>query len=376
MRIAAVSAALLATVLAGPALAKQPAAPAQKPAAAAPKAPQPAAKEAKPSMATLAALGDAKAQFAMGQALIRKSPAEALEWFGLAAAGGLPEAAIEVAKAFEQGAGTLGKNPTEAARWWYLAGMMGSEPAQARFLDLFLSGQAPAVGGAEVVRWLAPRVAQGDVRAMLALGAMYENPRGPVYNPAQAEHWYMEAALAGDAEAQFRLGRLALRLPGQWRVVTDKEKGEFRVFASKQAAREAGFEPDVIEITRPGMLAAEHWLTAAARQDHAEAQYMLGTVKLAGIELPFDLEGGTRWLEAAAEQNHPAALAALADLAAKGQGFHGSDPVFAWACLDLAIQAGRKDATEIRDALGKSMNGRQLNRARQIAQDLREIRGM
>jgi TPR repeat protein/membrane associated rhomboid family serine protease len=52
--------------------------------------------------------------------------------------------------------------------------------------------------------------AQGNARAMLALGETHELGHGVVKNLSQAVHWYSEAAQRGNAEAQYRLGRMSL----------------------------------------------------------------------------------------------------------------------------------------------------------------------
>jgi TPR repeat protein len=170
---------------------------------------------------------------------------------------------------------------------------------------------------------------------------------------------------------------MLLAEPGAWRLVYKEPEREAKntardkYYSTRAAAVAAAGDERFPDPVRPGMVEAESWLREAARQGHAEAQYALGMAFLGGMDLPFDLGEAVRWLSAAAWNGHGPALMQLADLAAKGQGFGGKDTVRAWVAYDLAAAQGLKPAEEARDRLGKAMNPRQLNRARQVAQDLR-----
>ncbi|MBC7905631.1 MAG: sel1 repeat family protein [Rhodospirillaceae bacterium] len=378
MRIA-VAAALLASLTASSALAQTPPRPNKTPQAAA-KPVQPAA-PAKPSLAQLAAQGDASAQYLLGQAYrdgkgVKKNLAEAASWFAIAAGNGEKGAAMDLARAYEQGAG-LPRDLHQAAQWWFRAGNLGDEAAKARFLELFLAEETDQIGGPTGAAWLEAVAATGNVDAILALGEAYEKGEGLPADPAKARQWYLEAAYGNDAEAKFRLGRMLLTEPGAWRLVYKDRSREVdnkerdKLYATRAAATQAGGDDREPDVVRPGMVEAEQWLLDAARHGHAEAQYMLGMAYLGGMDLPFSLTNSIGWLSAAAWNGHAPALMVLADLAAKGQGFAGKDPVRAWVNYEMAAAQGAKVAEEARDRLGKSMNQRQLGRARQVAQDLR-----
>lgn len=373
MRIAAVTAVLLATALAGPALA-QPANPVPQ---------QLAAKPAKGKDALLDAArqGDPEAQVQLGRAYllgkgvkgVRKDPAEAAVWLSLAAAWGRADAAAELARAHEKGAGVK-KDAVEAARWWFRAGKLGDEAARERFVEMFLAGETDGIGGTEAAGWLTARAQAGDDKAILGLASMYEQGRGIPADAGEALRWYLRLALDGHAEARYRLGRMLLAAPSLWRAPEDEVKdGQWTgpVWHATEPKTDSH-----AYLGRPGMVAGERWLRAAARQGHAEALYLLASARLGGIDLPFDLTEAVTELEAAAQKGHAGALVAIAELANRGQGYHGKDPVRAWVSYDLAAELGRKDAELSRDLLAKTMSARQLARARQLAQDLRDIRGM
>lgn len=376
MRIAALIAALVALQVAtGTAQAQSPVTSPSLPAH-----PRP---EPRPDPLELAQSGDVSAQYRLAKAYltgtglagIKRNIAEGLSWLALAAVGGSTQAALDLAQSYERGLG-VEASEVEAARWWLQAGRLGDETARERFLEMLMAGQIDRLMAPDAARWLEAKADQGDIQSMLGLGRLYELGRGVPAEHARAERWYLEAARLGDSEAQFRLGRLYLKQAGAWQVPVKDGFERFAFKLSPRQARDEGIDGDKLTYIRPGMLKAEYWLGVAARRGHAEAQYLLGISKVQGIDLPFDAARGFGWLQAAAERNHLGALAALAGLAERGHGLPEKDPVRAWANYDLAAHLGRKDAGQARDSLAKTLTPRQLSRARAIAQDLREFRGM
>lgn len=376
MRIA-VAAALLLPLIAGQALAQTPP---TKPAKPSKQVTQPQA-PAKPSLAQLAAQGDAEAQYQLGLAHrdgkgAKRSAVDAAAWFAIAAGNGVAPAAVELARAYEQGAG-VARNQAEAARWWYRAGELGDETARARFLALLLAGETGGFAGPAAVQWLEPAAQGGDVRAILGLGEIFEKGLGLPGDFGKARSWYLQAAYAGNVEAKYRLGRLLLAQPSAWRLLyKDPEREKTnperdRLYTSRAAALEAAGDDRWVDIIRPHLVEGERWLTEAARQGHVDAQFTLGSAYLGAVDLPFDLIQGLGWLSAAAWGGHPGAMMVVADLAAKGQGFSGKDPVRAWVNYDVAAAMGHRPAEEARDRVAKMLTPRQLVRAQRLAADLR-----
>jgi len=300
---------------------------------------------------------------------------QAYLWFGLAAAQGSPAAAIEAAKACETGAGVT-RNLERAGQWWYRAAQLGDMSARQHWADLFISGQIHSVGGIEGVSWIGDLARRGHLRAAIALGTAYETGQGIPADQGQAEAWYRRAAvLQGDAEARFYLGRLLLARPAAWRVLDEED---WTAKDAEQHGRPLGplwypASPDGADDKavhfRPGIDEGARWLTLAAEAGEAEAQYWLGKALAEGKELAMDPPMAVRWLQAAATQRHPAASMLLAEMAARGEGFPAKDPVRAYVLYDRAAVLGQPGAAEARDALGRTL-GRQLSRARQLAEDL------
>lgn len=381
MRIAAAVAALLALSL-----------PLADGAGAAPKkaGKQASAAEARHAgLVSAAANGDLEAQYQLavtyrdGGHGLKADAQVALVWFTLAGAEGHVAAAVEAAKACEAGRG-IKRDLNAAGNWWYKAGALGEPQARKRWVELFLEGEVHAIGSRDGIAWLAEAAQGGDLQAMMALADVLERGHSVAADPDQAESLYRQAALLyGDVEARFRLGRLLLARPAMWRKPAEEE------WSTKEAERKShpfgavwyaakplnADEAKAVQL-RPGINEGERWLRSAARRGHAEAQYLLGSAKVAGMELPLDMVEGVAWLEAAAVQGHAEALLALGDLAAKGQGFHAKDPIRAYVMYDLAVAQGEESAKAARDAVAKGMNQRQAGRARQLVQELRDLAGL
>nr|WP_068428109.1 SEL1-like repeat protein [Magnetospirillum sp. XM-1]CUW37184.1 conserved protein of unknown function\ len=381
MRIAAAVAALLALSL-----------PLAEGAGAAPKKgakPAAAAEPRHAGLAAAAANGDMEAQYQLAVAYrdgghgLKADARAALVWFTLAGAEGHVAAAAEAAKAFEAGKG-VARDLNAAGNWWYKAGTLGDARGRARWVDLFLDGEVHAIGSRDGIAWLAEAAQNGDLRAMMGLADVLERGHGVAPDVGQAEAWYRQAALLyGDVEARFRLGRLLLARPAMWRKpaeeewnLKDAERKSHPFGAVWYAAKPLNAEEGQAVQLRPGINEGERWLRSAARRGHAEAQYLLGSAKVAGMELPMDMVEGVAWLEAAAVQGHAEALVALGDLAAKGQGFYAKDPIRAYVMYDLAAAQGEEGAKAARDAIAKGMNQRQTARARQLVQELRDLAGL
>jgi TPR repeat protein len=387
MRIVAVIAALLVLEMPLAALAKPHTAPAAKSAKTAAVAAAAKSAEARHiSLFTSATQGNVEAQYQLAQAFrdgrgAKRDSRAALTWFSLAGTNGMADAAVEAAKAYENGQGTA-RDLVEAGRWYYRAGTLGHAAARQKFVDLFIGGKIPSVGGIAGAEWIGAQVEHSDLKAMIALGEAWEKGEGVAPNSARAEHWYRLAAdLYADAEARFRLGRLLAYKPAAWRVLDDEQWNEKDLKRDQQfgavwlAAKPEENADKAVQFL-PGIVEGERWLVLAANQGHAGAQALLGQLYLGGVDLPFDAVSGTSWLEAAAAQNQPEALMALAESAASGLGFFTKDPVRAYVLFDLAAAVGRSDADGAREHVAKALSPKQLARARQLAEDSREMRGL
>jgi TPR repeat protein len=376
-----------APVGAEPATAKVPAKAAQKTAKSAKPAKVAAAEPHQSPLMIAAQKGDADAQYQLGMALLeghgtKADPKAALIWFELGGANGSKAAAAAAARAYETGSGAS-RNMAMAGQWWYRAATLGDDKARDHWVQLVLSGEVTSLGGDAGLGWIAD-LASHDPRVAMVLADAFEKGLGIAPNRPEAEGWLRVAALLhGDAEAEFRLGRMLLSRQAYWRVLGDEE------WAAKESDRKAGrpFGPvwyvdkpaqdeDKLSQQWPGMVEGQRHLERAAALGHAEAQYTLGMAMVTGFDLPVDMITGLHWLSAAAAQGHVEAMMVLGDFAAKGQGSFGKDPVRAYVMYDLASLAGEEMAAPAREVLAKSMTARQVAKARQIVQEFKELQGL
>ncbi|HTW52376.1 MAG TPA: peptidoglycan-binding protein [Stellaceae bacterium] len=128
---------------------------------------------------------------------------------------GVPAAAVKGAAALYQRAwaaerGSNGaSDPAEAIYWYGLAAAEGDAKALTNLGTLLIRGQGipkPDPDGA-IVLWEAA-AARGEVTAMFNLGAMYERGVGVAADPDKAKAWYGLASARGDTGAKAALKRL------------------------------------------------------------------------------------------------------------------------------------------------------------------------
>ena len=118
----------------------------------------------------------------------------------------------------------------------------GDAKAQVHLGMLYNLGEGIPQDYTQAAKWYEQAAVQGNATAQLSLGALYALGQGMPQNNAMARQWWEKAAAQGDAEAQFWLGKL-------------HEKGE-------------GVPQDYIQ--------AAKWYEQAAVQGHRVAQNNLG----------------------------------------------------------------------------------------------------
>lgn len=123
----------------------------------------------------------------------------------------------------------------------------------------------------------------GDPEAQFTLGRLYETGQGVKSDPAAARHWYEEAANQGHAAAAFNIGMMEARL---------------------------GMPQSYVR--------ASQWFGRAAKEGYADAQYNLAMLYARGLGVERDEAEAYAWFAAAASRGDTAAAAERDRLA---QGF-------------------------------------------------------
>ncbi len=166
------------------------------------------------------------------------------------------------------------------------------------------------------------RAQRGEIIMQLTVGRMYEE-RGSYTN---AVRWYQEAAKAGDAGGQFKLGLLH--------------------------AQGAGVPRDAA--------AAVKWFEQSAKQGFSAAQYNLGVCWEKGIGTPArNYTEALKWYRLAAEQSDPFAQKALGVFYEKGLGVK-ADLAEAYKWYALASAGGFTEGETLRKNLAAKFKPEEL----------------
>jgi TPR repeat protein len=139
--------------------------------------------------------------------------AEAVRWFGLAAAQGYVPAQYNLAHMYEAGRG-VPADDAQAARWYRPAAEAGDIASQAQLGLFYAAGRGVPRDDAEAAIWIRRAAEQGDAESQRRLGLFHARGRGVPRDEAEARHWYGLAAEQGDAAAETALGVLHARGQG------------------------------------------------------------------------------------------------------------------------------------------------------------------
>ena len=271
--------------------------------------------------------GDASSQWAVAQAYssgkygVKSDKAEAFKWASKAADGGISDAALSVAHAYQTGEGTSA-DPAAAADWLLKAADAGNAPAAFELGQLYEKGQgglthdtakadtlyqaAANLGDRDVWSRLCATETTGDAadwsravshcqkagqagddNAWLTLATAYANGTGVTAEPAKALDAYRAAANSGSLPAMEALARayhdgtLAPKDEGQaliWHR-TAARYGSMPAVAALAKAYDTGdgVEADPAEaarlydiLARAGEAEAKTWFTAHPKISQAE----------------------------------------------------------------------------------------------------------
>lgn len=133
-----------------------------------------------------------------------KNYAEAIAWYGKAAAQGETNAMRNLGVCYLDGKGVT-KESAEAANWFRKAADLGSKDAPEDLGDLYQDGNGMAKDEAAAAGWYRKGAERGDGRAMNSLAACYWNGQGIAKSPRDAIDWWKKAVDAGNDNAKKNL---------------------------------------------------------------------------------------------------------------------------------------------------------------------------
>ena len=179
---------------------------------------------------------------------------------------------------------------------------------------------------------------------------------------------YRPLAERGDAEAQYRIGRLYEFGNGY-----PKDQAQGIAWIRKAAAQnhaDAQQELGVIYATGDGVkqdnVQAVAWFRKAATQGDATAQYNLGLLYAKGQGVAKDYAQAIDWWRKSATQGNADAQFKLGVVYTTGQGV-AKDPVLALANAAIAARDGSKEYVDYRDDIAKPLTPEQRRSALALA---------
>nr|WP_295771716.1 tetratricopeptide repeat protein [Rhodoferax sp.] len=146
----------------------------------------------------------------------------------------------------------------------------------------------------------------------------------------EAVHWLNEASRAGDAQAQFMLGKAYHE--GQLGLAQDYARAWSLFLSAAKTSDQASFMLSRMAKFGQGvprdMKECVHWLQVSSDQGNGQAMYLLSTAYANGDGVDKDPKLARHWLEESAEKHFPVALQALAlemELTRETDAHHGLD---------------------------------------------------
>jgi hypothetical protein len=263
---------------------------------------------------------------------VARNEATAAQWFAKAARQGHPESQYRYGLLLMRGRGAP-PNPDQAARWLGEAADSGIAAALPPLRELAAAGQAGAQyklatvltqgrlappDSRQAFEWLRKAAGQGLALAQFDLAYAYSAGEGTPADPAAAAQWYGAAAAQGFATALPKLAQLA----ASGEPVAQYHYGRYLVNGGTLPGRSSDQTDDLIHAvlrwyrawtSNPSADGAA-LMRKAADTGHADAQFELGRLYLAGKGVPASRDEAAAWFSKAAASGNAAAREAVQQL--------------------------------------------------------------
>jgi TPR repeat protein/capsular polysaccharide biosynthesis protein len=244
--------------------------------------------------------------------------AEARYWYELAAAQGNAEGEYGLGLIYANGFGVAVELAT-AARLYASAAEKNSDAAQTALGLMYVSGQAVERDPRRAAALFRQAAHQGNARARFNLGLLHLRGDGVAQDDAAAEASFRDAARLGHAPAMLSLAQICAARRG-----SAAEAAVWYKAAAAAGNAEAQFILGRLHADGDGLQQhrgeAVRWFKTAAEQGHAAAQLSLAMMYLHGVGVPRDPAKAGEWYARAAAQGLAAAPARAAPLHLVGEG--------------------------------------------------------
>lgn len=212
---------------------------------------------------------------------VARDDAEAFKWYQRAAEQGDLDAVNNLGVSYLNGAG-VAKNEEQARRYFQFAAEEGHVLAQNNLGNLLQNGIGGVRNLEEALAWYVKSADQGYALAQTNIGWLYLNGEGVPKDEKEALKWFLMASEQGDAAAHYalsRLYRLGRAVPRD-EAKADEAKRKAAILGFAPAQADLGMDYRVGRGVPRNLEKAFLWLSAAARQDHRQAEASLKTLRL------------------------------------------------------------------------------------------------
>ena len=202
------------------------------------------------SLATLAASGDAVAEYYVAQQyLAENNLREAAPLMQSAADKGLPIAQYTLSKLHERGTG-VPKDLNLARQWTEKAAQNGNVKAMHDLAVFMAQGEGGPQSYAGAVEWFRKGAEYGIVDSQYNLGILYEQGLGISPNLTEALYWFMVAAKNGDAGAPAKVMELKASVSKEAAALAQAQTDAWTASRANGPAN-GQFEPQAWELGNP-----------------------------------------------------------------------------------------------------------------------------
>lgn len=183
----------------------------------------------------------------------------------------------------------------------------------------------------EALIWCARAAAHRYAAALYTMGRYYESQIGVTKDTSKSIKFYEAAAAEGSADGSYRLGYFydkGISVPINKRNALSHYRQ-----AAMSGHVQAQYALGILLLDTYDINNGIEWITKAALEDFAIAQYALGMFYEEGELVNGDFDQAVYWYLKAAKKNHQSAETALARILFEGKGTRGNEEgVFKW-CL-------------------------------------------
>ena len=237
-------------------------------------------------------------------------------------------------------------------------------------------GKFPEANNIESIERIRKKATNGDSKAMLNLGLLYDRGEGVPQSFSDALKWYRLAAEKGEARAMHNIGFMYQKGMGT-------TKSDTEALSWYQLSAEAG---DPWAMTNLGHMyehgsgilvnygEAIQWYKKSSAQGDPFAMDNMGNMYFSGRGFPENYREAAAWYQQAALQGFSRSMGRLSHMYHEGKGFHKDNGLaYAWAALGMETvdtKVERKKFVSLAIHMAQELNSTEFKKANQAKEEL------